>query len=87
MNRSQKFVEQGDFGKRAGRTAYAFTPSILPEPGKGLGWRPVGDLSPANDVLANEDLRQVFEEAIKRGYAVVVPAWKYRREETDQVDD
>jgi hypothetical protein len=73
MNRLQKFVEQGDFGERAGRNAYAFNVSILPEPRKGLDWRPVGGFSPANEVLGNGGLRQVFEEAIKRGYAVVVP--------------
>jgi hypothetical protein len=39
MNRLQKFVEQGAFGQRAGRTAYAFNASILPEPGKGLKLR------------------------------------------------
>ena len=72
MNRLQKFVEQGAFGERPGRTAYAFNASVLPEPGKGLDWRPAKDFSAANEVMADANLRQVFEEAIKRGYAVVV---------------
>jgi hypothetical protein len=33
MHRLQKFVEQGRYGEKPGRTAYAFGPGNLPEPG------------------------------------------------------
>ncbi|WP_369722018.1 hypothetical protein AB8Z38_34620 [Bradyrhizobium sp. LLZ17] len=75
MNRLQKFVEQGaSYGERPGRTAYAFNAAMLPEPTKGLDWRPVTGFSAADEVLADAGLKQVFEAAIKHGYALVTPA-------------
>lgn len=74
MNRLQKFVEQGAYGERPGRTAYAFNASTLPEPKKGLDWRPVAEFSAADEILADASLKQVFEAALKYGYAVIAPA-------------
>ena len=74
MNRLQKFVEQGAYSERAGRTAYAFNATALPEPAKGLDWRPVAGFSAADEVLADAGLKSVFEAAIKHGYALVGPA-------------
>ena len=71
MNRLQKFIEQGAFGERPGRTAYAFNATVLPEPTKGLDWRPVTGFSPADEILGDPDLKQVFAAALKHGYAVV----------------
>jgi len=71
MNRLQKFVEQGAYGERTGRTAYAFNASILPEATKGLDWRPVTGFSAADEILADPDLKQVFAAALKHGYALV----------------
>lgn len=71
MNRLQKFVEQGASGERPGRTAYAFNASILPEPGKGLDWRPVSSFSAADELLENPGLKQVFETAVKHGFSVL----------------
>jgi hypothetical protein len=34
MNRLQKFIEQGAYGEKPGRIAYAFGPSNVPEAGK-----------------------------------------------------
>lgn len=42
----QKFVEQGAYGERPGRTAYAFNAATLPEPTRGLDWRPGDRLQP-----------------------------------------
>jgi hypothetical protein len=70
VKRLQKFVEQGANGERTGRTAYA---SILPEPTKGLDWRPVSGFSAADEVLADAGLKGVFEAAIKHGYALITP--------------
>lgn len=53
MNRLKKFVEQGAYGERPARTAYAFNASALPEPTKGLDWRPVTNFSAADEVLAD----------------------------------
>ncbi|MCP3397799.1 MULTISPECIES: hypothetical protein [unclassified Bradyrhizobium] len=74
MNRLQKYVEQGSDGERPGRTAYAFNATVLPEPKNGFDWRPVRDFSSADEVLRNAGLKEVFEAAIKHGYAVVNPA-------------
>ena len=73
MKRLQKFVEQGANGERTGRTAYAFNAAILPEPTKGLDWRPVSGFSAADEVLADAGLKGVFEAAIKHGYALITP--------------
>jgi hypothetical protein len=37
MNRLQKFVEQGPYGEKAGRTAYAFVPRQSAEARQRLG--------------------------------------------------
>jgi|EndMetStandDraft_3_1072993.scaffolds.fasta_scaffold1717028_1 hypothetical protein len=73
MNRLQKFVEQGGYGERTGRTAYAFNVSNLPEATKGLDWRSIS-FSPADEVLEDPRLKQVFEAAVKHGYALVASA-------------
>ena len=74
MKRLQKFVEQGRArGEQTGRTAYAFNAAILPKPTKGLDWRPVTGFSAADEVRADAGLRQVFEAAIKNGYAFITP--------------
>jgi hypothetical protein len=69
MKPLQKFVEQGASGNRPGRTAYAFSASNLPEPTNGLDWRPVNGFSAADEVLADATLKQVFEAALKYGFA------------------
>lgn len=74
MNRLQKFIEQGAYSERPGRTAYAFDATTLPEATKGLDWRPVRDFSPADEVLRDANLKRVFQAAIKHGYALVSPA-------------
>jgi hypothetical protein len=68
MNRLQKFVEQGAYGEKLGRTAYAFGPGNLPEPGAGLEWKPV----PADELIDNAGLKEVFKAALKDGCAVVM---------------
>ena len=71
MNRLQKFVEQGPYGEKPGRTAYAFGPDNLPEPGTGLEWKLVSSFSVADELIANAGLKDVFKAAIKDGCAVV----------------
>jgi len=71
MNRLQKLVEQGAHGERPGRTAYAFNAAILPEPTRGLDWRPVTGFSPGDAILPDPDLKDVFAAAIKDGYSAV----------------
>ncbi|MVT69991.1 hypothetical protein GPL21_33450 [Bradyrhizobium pachyrhizi] len=70
MNRLQKFVEQGAYGERPGRTAYAFNATMLPEPTAGLDWRPVAGFSAGDEVLKERGLKTVFQTAIKRGFAI-----------------
>jgi hypothetical protein len=71
MNRLQKFVEQGPYGEKPGRTAYAFGPGNLPEPGAGLEWKPVTSFRPADELIENAGLKDIFKAAIKDGCAVV----------------
>jgi hypothetical protein len=71
VNRLQKFVEQGAYGEKAGRTAYAFGPDNLPEPGKNLEWKPVTSFRPADELMENAGLKEVFQSAIAKGCAVV----------------
>jgi hypothetical protein len=56
MNRLQKFVEQGAYGERPGRTAYALGQGNLPEHCKGMEWTPVSSFSAADEVLAEPGL-------------------------------
>jgi hypothetical protein len=51
MNRQQKFAEQGAYGERVGRTAYALDESALPEPAAGLRWHHIEDFDQATEVL------------------------------------
>jgi len=71
MNRLQKFVEQGAYGEKPGRTAYAFGPGNLPEPGKGLRWGTVTPFRPADELMENTRLKEIFQAAIATGCAVV----------------
>jgi hypothetical protein len=71
MNRLQKFVEQGVHGDKPGRTAYAFGPGNLPEPGTGLEWKSVASFRPADELIENAGLKDIFKAAIKNGCAVV----------------
>jgi hypothetical protein len=71
MNRLQKFIEQGAYGEKSGRIAYAFGPSKLPQPGKGMEWRIVSPFSAAEEVFKDEALRGVFKSAIESGCAIV----------------
>jgi hypothetical protein len=71
LNRLRKFVAQGPFGEGRGRSAYAFTASILPTPSSGMTWHPVADFSAAEELLQDPGLKEVIEAAIDNGFAVV----------------
>jgi hypothetical protein len=71
MNRLQKFVEQGPYGEKLGRTAYAFGPGNLPAAANGLEWKPVIPFSAADEVMRYAGLKDVFRAAIASGCAVV----------------
>lgn len=61
MNRLQKFVEQGACGEKPGRTAYAFGSGNLPELSEGLEWKPVTSFRPAEELMENAGLKEVFK--------------------------
>jgi hypothetical protein len=58
-------------GEKPGRTAYAFGPDNLPEPGKGLDWKPEVPFSAADEVMRDAGLKDVFKVAIANGCAIV----------------
>ncbi|KJC47323.1 hypothetical protein UB31_18895 [Bradyrhizobium sp. LTSP849] len=71
MNRLQKFEERGAYGERPGRIAYALDASRLPEPTKGLDWRPVSGFNAEDALRDDPGLKPIFEKAMKQGYALV----------------
>jgi hypothetical protein len=71
MNRLRKCVEQGTYGEKPGRTAYALRPDNLPAPSKGLKWKPVASFRPADELMVNAGLIEAFQAAIMTGCAVV----------------
>lgn len=74
MNRLRKFIEQGTGCERPGRTAYTLDGSTLPKARRDCDWRPVAGFSVCDDILKDAGLKEVFEAAIKHGYAIVEPA-------------
>jgi hypothetical protein len=71
MNRLRKFLEKGAFGEGPIRTAYVLDHDKLPPTQEGRRWQPIADFKPADELLGNSNLKQVFEQAIRQGYAVV----------------
>jgi hypothetical protein len=72
MNRLQKFFEQGAYGEKSGRVAYAFQASSLPEPVDGMTWQPAQSFNAADELLQDAGLKDVFKAAVAIGYAVVI---------------
>jgi hypothetical protein len=71
MNRLQKFVEQGAYGEKSGRVAYAFRSDLLPAGGEGMSWQRAESFSAAGELLKNTGLKEVFKSAIAKGCEVV----------------
>lgn len=71
MNRLRKYVERGPFGEGPGRTAYALDASKLPEPNGGFQWSAVSDFNAGDAIYAEPQLKPVFEQALRRGCALV----------------
>lgn len=71
MNRLQKFVEQGTYGEKPGRTAYVIDADNLPAATAGHTWKPVRSFSAADEVMAEPGLKEVFLAAVRNGVAVV----------------
>jgi hypothetical protein len=61
MNRLMKFVEQGAYGEKSGRTAFAWKLSSLPPPLEGMDWRPASSFNAADELVANAGLTKVFK--------------------------
>lgn len=70
MNRLQKFIERMADGREL-RTAYAMAVTALPDPRPRAGWSADPSFSPADEVLANPELKPLFKDAIERGFAIV----------------
>jgi hypothetical protein len=67
----QKFVEQGAYGEKSGRVAYAFKLSSLPQPNEGMNWQTAHPFNVADELLKDPGLKDVIKVAIKKGYALV----------------
>ncbi|MEZ2146376.1 hypothetical protein AAE026_29385 [Bradyrhizobium sp. DN5] len=67
----KEFFEQGAFGERPGRTAYAVVPDRLPEPADGLHWCQTADFDAALALRADPGLKPVFDVAVQMGFASV----------------
>jgi hypothetical protein len=73
MNKLMKFIEQGAYGEKSGRTAYAFKSSSLPASGNGMQWQPVNSFNAGDELLRDAGLKDVFKIAVSQGCAVVTP--------------
>jgi hypothetical protein len=71
MNRLQKFVEQGAYGEKSGRVAYAFQVSSLPPTSDGMTWQATQSFNAADELLKDAALEDVFKAAVDKGCAVV----------------
>jgi hypothetical protein len=71
VNRLQKFIEQGAYGEKSGRVAYAFTVSALPKPCDGMDWQIVQAFNAGDELLEDAGLKEVFKAAVDGGYAIV----------------
>jgi hypothetical protein len=71
--RLQKFVERGAYGEGPGRTAYAFDPSSLPQAAEGFDWNKVDAFDPAQEILYDPRIKEIFKAAIRNGHATVEP--------------
>jgi hypothetical protein len=69
MNRLQKFIEEG--AGAPARVAYVFGAERLPPSQTGRQWKQVDGFNAAEEVLANGDLKAVFQNAIAKGCAVL----------------
>ena len=67
-------MEQGAYGEKSGRVAYAFKLSSLPQPNEGMNWRghELANCAPvADELLKDPGLKDVIKVAIEKGYALV----------------
>ena len=71
MNRLQKFVEQGAYGEKSGRVAYAFQVSSLPPTSDGMTWLAAQSFNAADELLKDAALADVFKAAVDNGCAIV----------------
>ena len=72
LTRLRKFIEQGAYGEKSGRIAYAFNLNSLPRPNDGMDWQTVPSFNVADELLKEPGLKDVFKVAIEMGYALVV---------------
>jgi hypothetical protein len=73
MTGLQKFIEQGPYGEKSGRVAYAFKGNSLPQPQKGMSWQISNSFNIANELLESPGFKDVFKAAVDKGYALVTP--------------
>jgi hypothetical protein len=71
MTMLQKYIEQGPYGEKSGRVAYAFKPNSLPPPEEGMTWKISHSFNAANELLERPALEDVFKVAVDKGYALV----------------
>lgn len=71
MNRLQKFIEQGAYGEKPGRTAYALARATCRSPAKARSGERVDALQCCRRVMRDAGLKDVFKTAIASGCAVV----------------
>ena len=72
MSRLQKYVEWMSRGRRTDRIAYVTRDWDLPEPVPGAEWQIDAKFSPADELLRDPELKQVFKLAIEKGAELVI---------------
>jgi hypothetical protein len=67
----KKFIEQGPYGEKSGRVAYAFQSNSLPQPQDGMNWQISPSFNAANELLQSPGLKEVFKVAVDKGCALI----------------
>jgi len=73
MNRLRRFHEKVPFGQTASRVAYATSASALPDASPGGEWAQDLGFNAGDAILANPSLKDVYKEAILKGFAFEKP--------------
>ena len=68
----RKYVEWMSRGRRTDRVAYVLKEWDLPDPLPGAEWQQDVKFNPAEEVLANPGLRDVFRKVTATGAALIV---------------
>jgi hypothetical protein len=81
ITRLQKFIEQGAYGEKSGRVAYAFTLGSLPQPNEGMDWKTADSFDVANE---QQSWTRKFEQVDKWSFCLIAAMIAANRRDYEQ---